>query len=66
MIDIIIRCPKEYGGMGSIVGLKYEALKDFVSWAVPDGYDEKDIQKAFLPKLISFGNTFASLLSEKK
>ena len=66
IIDIIMQCPKEYGGMGGMLGLKYEALKDFIEWHTPDGYDVKDVQKQFVPKMLVYGQMMASFINEKK
>lgn len=62
IVDIILRCPLDYGFNGA-TGLKYEALKDFVKWASPDGYKPDYIAKEFVPLLLSLGSFYCSELS---
>jgi len=66
IIDIILQCPKEHGGMGGMIGLKYEALKDYVEWNTPDGYCHKQMQKMYIPTLLSYGQIYASFVNEKE
>jgi len=54
----------EYGGMCGVIGLKYEALKDFVRWGTLDGYDKDTIAKEFVPLLLSLGRFYASCLNQ--
>ena len=62
IVDIILRCPLDYGFNGA-TGLKYEALKDFIKWACPDGYSKDHIQKEFIPLILSLGSFYCSQLS---
>ena len=49
--------------MNGATGLKYEALKDFVKSASPEGYKPDYIAKEFVPLLLSLGSFYCSELS---
>lgn len=56
-------CPKEFGAMGGVLGLKYEAMKDYVRWATPPQYDYEEVQKTYIPMLHTLGQVFASTIN---
>ena len=65
ILNIILQCPKEYSGMGNMIGLQYNVLKDFVSWNTPEGYSKKDMQKRMMPVLLNYGSHLATLVNSK-
>jgi hypothetical protein len=56
----------EYGGMGGVMGLRYDAVKDFIKWAIPDGYSKDEVMKQYIPLVLSLGNYYASCLNQKQ
>lgn len=66
IIDILLKCPKEHGSMGGMIGLQYEALKDFVTWGTPSGYSKRRVQEIFIPQILNYANIFASLINNNK
>lgn len=51
----------EYGGMGGAIGIKYEAIKDFIRWSAPPDYDLDKIYSEYVPLINSLGSYYASL-----
>lgn len=66
IVNIIRQCPMEYGGMGGAIGLKYEALKDFIRWSAPTDYDLDNIYAEYVPLINSLGGFYASILNRNK
>lgn len=54
--------PLEYGFSGAI-GLKYEAVKDYVKWETPRGYN---FQKRYVPVLVDLGNYYVNEMHKQK
>lgn len=65
VVDIVLRCPVDYG-MNGATGLKYEALKDFVRWACPDGYKKDHIEREFIPLILSLGSFYCNELNSNR
>lgn len=56
--NVFLQIPFEYGGMGGIVGKKYEAVKDFLKW------NDFDV-KVWTPIILNMGNVWASESAKK-
>jgi len=56
----------EHSGMGGVVGLKYEALKDFVEWAIPHGYSKDKVMQEYIPLVLSLGNFYSSCINQNR
>lgn len=65
IIDIVLRCPLEYG-MNGATGLKYEALKDFVRWSSPCEYKKDHIEREFIPLILNLGSFYSSELNSNR
>jgi hypothetical protein len=50
---VFLNIPFEYGGMGTVIGKKYEAIKDFLKWSKFD-------LKKWVPVVVSMGNIWAN------
>jgi len=64
-VSVVIQCPLEYGAMGA-TGLKYDAVKDFIKWSTPEGYDKKEVLKAHIPFILNLGSYYVGELNRKK
>lgn len=62
LIILVQTIPLEYGFNGA-VGLKYEAIKDYVKWETPKGYNK---QKEYVPILVNLGRYYANEISMQK
>lgn len=51
--------------MGIMLGLKYDAIEKFIEWSTPEGYDYKQLQKTYVPQLLSYGQMMATFVNEK-
>lgn len=66
VINFIQSCPLEYGGIGGVTGLRYDALKDFLLLEDrPKGFTDKDVLKKYLKLLSNLGRYYAGLLNKK-
>jgi hypothetical protein len=59
LANVFLQIPFEYGGMGGIVGKKYEAIKDFLRW---NDFDVKN----WTPIVLQMGNIWANESSKNK
>lgn len=66
IVYTILQCPFEHGGMGGIVGLKYEALKDFIRWNASDDFDIDTVYKNYVPTLLNLGSHYANALQSSQ
>ncbi len=61
LVMLVKMIPLEYGFSG-VVGLKYNAVKDYVKWYSKNG---KKNQKEYVPILINLGQYYASEINKK-
>lgn len=65
IVSMITQSPIEYSS-GGASGLKYEAVKDFLRWATPVGYDEEFILKNHVQLILNLGQYRVSEMNRKK
>ncbi len=46
------------------MGLKYDALKDFVKWSIPEEFNHEEVMKKYVPLLLNLGRYYSSILNE--
>jgi len=63
-VSFLYSLPKEHGGMGGIVGVRYDSLKDFVSWELEE-YPPLVIREQII-KYLSYGQILASVMQKTK
>jgi hypothetical protein len=64
VVSIVTQSPLEFVS-GAIVGLKYDAVKDFIRWSTPEGYDIESILQHHIQLILNLGQYYIGEMNRK-